>query len=266
MEATERLNLTSSSMTNFKLYDIPHPHPHDVLCGRGPGILRHPGNKRWRELISENMADYVAMRRKHRPTIIHSIVQAVRSLSPPGRFLTRNRRTGTWYDIGDEQASLKTAQAMRDAKKGNKPKRKSKFKGMQGRNQKSSIGSGSTSSEQPSTDEGPAVSSAISVESQPRNICNTIDNTFDKQLEGFTFTTPPKDARSSCGSIGTLPDEDFETLLDETFYDAPVSVVQFDVSELPFPRLDKKGSNKSSTTSVSDIPQFILFELSKDRV
>jgi len=46
--------------------------------------------------------------------ISRSIVEAVRSMSPPGRFLEKNTETGLWSDIGDRKATEKTSQALRD--------------------------------------------------------------------------------------------------------------------------------------------------------
>lgn len=47
-------------------------------------------------------------------SISRSIVEAVRSLDPPGRFLEKDRNTGLWSDIGDKKAVEKTSQALRD--------------------------------------------------------------------------------------------------------------------------------------------------------
>jgi hypothetical protein len=95
------------------------PHPHDVLCGRGAGVTKNTGNKCWHDLIASNRHLYTSVPRNQRPAICQNIVQAVRSLSPPGRFLAKDKN-GVWYDIGDEKAQEKTAQAMRDSKKQNK--------------------------------------------------------------------------------------------------------------------------------------------------
>jgi hypothetical protein len=46
--------------------------------------------------------------------ISRSIVEAVRSLDPPGRFLEKNPDTGLWSDIGHKKAIEKTSQALRD--------------------------------------------------------------------------------------------------------------------------------------------------------
>lgn len=47
-------------------------------------------------------------------TISRSIVEAIRSLDPPGRFLDKDPETGFWYDIGHKKAVEKTSQALRD--------------------------------------------------------------------------------------------------------------------------------------------------------
>ena len=47
-------------------------------------------------------------------SISRSIVEAVRSLDPPGRFLEKNPDTGLWSEIGHKKAVEKTSQALRD--------------------------------------------------------------------------------------------------------------------------------------------------------
>ncbi|KAI2490656.1 hypothetical protein MHU86_23899 [Fragilaria crotonensis] len=46
--------------------------------------------------------------------ISRSVVDAVRSLDPPGRFLEKDPSSGKWFDIGDKKAVEKTSQALRD--------------------------------------------------------------------------------------------------------------------------------------------------------
>ena len=46
--------------------------------------------------------------------ISRSIVEAVRSLNPPGRFLDKSPETGLWFDVGHKRAVEKTSQALRD--------------------------------------------------------------------------------------------------------------------------------------------------------
>jgi hypothetical protein len=46
--------------------------------------------------------------------ISRSIVNSVRTMDPPGRFLERDPETGIWSEIGDKRAIEKTSQALRD--------------------------------------------------------------------------------------------------------------------------------------------------------
>lgn len=47
-------------------------------------------------------------------SISRSIVEAVRSLDPPGRFLEKDPDAGLWSDVGHKKAVEKTSQALRD--------------------------------------------------------------------------------------------------------------------------------------------------------
>ena len=109
--------MTTSYQPQQEQSGITVPHKNDVLSGRGRGINKHPGNKKWRDLIIANQAQYMALPRNQRPVITEAIVKAVRSLSPPGRFLAKDPNTGLFYEIGEDKANEKTAQAMRDTKK-----------------------------------------------------------------------------------------------------------------------------------------------------
>lgn len=100
------------------MVDIEQPHHHDVLCGRGVTTNRHPGNESFRSLVSLNKEIYVTSTKRQKMSISRSIVEAVRSLNPPGRFLEKNPCTGLWSDIGDRKAIEKTSQALRDGAAG----------------------------------------------------------------------------------------------------------------------------------------------------
>ena len=57
---------------------------------------------------------YVTSTKRQKMQISRSVVKAVRSMNPPGRFLERDPETGLYYDIGDKKAAEKTSQALRD--------------------------------------------------------------------------------------------------------------------------------------------------------
>ena len=94
---------------------VEEPHDNDVLCGRGGSINSHPGNERFRQLVEKRKRVYLTARFKREKRLIaNSILTEIRSIDPPGRFLSRDPSTGRWYDIGDEKARDKTSQALRE--------------------------------------------------------------------------------------------------------------------------------------------------------
>jgi len=88
------------------------PHESDVLCGRGGAALRHPGNQTYRRLVHLNKGLYITCLKAEKLKISRSIVAAIREQN--GRFLERDPKKGTWYDIGDKKAMEKTSQALRE--------------------------------------------------------------------------------------------------------------------------------------------------------
>jgi hypothetical protein len=99
---------------NYPLKDIPTPHPHDVLCGRGGGTNNHVGNSHWRMLVAANKQLYVTLPKRQKMLLSRSIVNAVRSQNPPGRFLQKEAKSDLWYDVGDQRAQEKTSRALRE--------------------------------------------------------------------------------------------------------------------------------------------------------
>jgi hypothetical protein len=95
----------------------------DVLSGRGGIVDNFEGNIQFRKIASQHMAKYFdrssEIKRKHLSALVVAII---RCMSPPGRFLMKNKKTGYWEEIGDEKAREKTSQAFRNAKKKKKLK------------------------------------------------------------------------------------------------------------------------------------------------
>ena len=57
---------------------------------------------------------YVSSTKRQKMAISRSIVEAIRALEPPGRFLEKDRVTVMWTEIGYKKAIEKTSQALRD--------------------------------------------------------------------------------------------------------------------------------------------------------
>jgi len=101
----------------------------DVLCGRGVNIAAHPGNERFRTLVTTRADDnycegYSATEKK---AVAEEIIQHIASLDPPGRFLKREGRgqvsrglNGPWEELSRKEALKKTCQALRDCNRGDR--------------------------------------------------------------------------------------------------------------------------------------------------
>jgi hypothetical protein len=111
MATTAAPHINSS---NYPLKDIPQPHDHDVLCGRGGGTNNHIGNSHWRMLVAANKQLYMTLPKRQKMLLSRSIVNAVRSQNPPGRFLQKDGKSDLWSDVGDQRAQEKTSQALRE--------------------------------------------------------------------------------------------------------------------------------------------------------
>lgn len=98
-------------------------HDHDVLSGRGVNIAHHPGNQRFRTLVTTRTdetycASYSASEKR---AVAEEIVRHIKDLKPPGRFLKREGRgqvsrglQGPWEELTDKEVIKKTCQALRD--------------------------------------------------------------------------------------------------------------------------------------------------------
>ena len=74
------------------------PNDNDVLCGGLRGMYKdHPGNVQLKDITNSKKKEYKS------PTIVNMI----RTMNPPGRFLSEDRDTGMWFDIGDRKAKAK---------------------------------------------------------------------------------------------------------------------------------------------------------------
>lgn len=111
-----------------------YSHLHVACKSKGGQSNSHPGNMQWRTLVAANKELYVSLPKKQKMLLSQSIVNAVRSQDPPGRFLGKDNKTETWHDVGDKRAQEKTSQALREGApeirknlkgKGNKADKKS---------------------------------------------------------------------------------------------------------------------------------------------
>ncbi|GFH50883.1 hypothetical protein CTEN210_07359 [Chaetoceros tenuissimus] len=86
----------------------------DVLCGRGGATNSHSGNRSYRKLVKKFKDKYLKAKKKQKPAVAAEVVDIIRKLDPPGRFLKKDKDTGWYTDIGDARAKEKTSQALRE--------------------------------------------------------------------------------------------------------------------------------------------------------
>jgi hypothetical protein len=84
----------------------------DVLAGRGGKVNNHPGNIRYRNVVSETKAQYKNASRTDKTTLVKIVVKHVHNYG--GRFLKKDKKDGGRYFVMTEaEARKKTSQALR---------------------------------------------------------------------------------------------------------------------------------------------------------
>jgi hypothetical protein len=87
----------------------------DVLCGRGGRSNHHPGNKRYRHVVSETKLLYKNTEAKTTKTeMSRAIVEHVCAYG--GRFIKKEESTGRFFVLTKAEARKKTSHALREAK------------------------------------------------------------------------------------------------------------------------------------------------------
>ena len=99
---------------SWPLTGIVEPGDHDVLYGRGGGTNRHPGNKRYRAIVEQQITRYTISPRDDKTPLAMDLVHQWRQQTPPGRFLEYDAASAKWNDVGDSRAREKTLQIFRD--------------------------------------------------------------------------------------------------------------------------------------------------------
>ena len=84
----------------------------DVLLGRG---RKHPGNDKFRHLVSVNYDEYEAAIKQEQTKIAKEVVKTI--IERGGRFLTKNVTESTWIEIDFLKARLKVAHTFRSVRK-----------------------------------------------------------------------------------------------------------------------------------------------------
>jgi hypothetical protein len=144
------------------------PHGNDVLSGRGKGTNSHDGNRQMRAFVADNKVEYLMPNRTkiEKARICARIVDQIRALDPPGRFLQKGLNgddPDLWTDVGDERARRKVGQALREGGDSNNEARAAVKGNINANNNTSSSHRGSSTTPPDNTaDESAAEKSAAS--------------------------------------------------------------------------------------------------------
>jgi len=108
---------TSTSTSTGRLATrIEKPLENDVISGRGNNSTYHPGNLRFRSIICEIKEEYMISTYPEKKNYAMQVVEKIKSLDPPGRFLKRDPTCPkkSWYELSEKETLAKTRQALRE--------------------------------------------------------------------------------------------------------------------------------------------------------
>jgi len=105
--------LTNPTQSGIAQY-ITVLNENDVLLGRGKGVNDYVGNRKFRDLIKDHRQEYLGSTRGDKTHIARHIVEAVKQLTPQGRFLKKVPNTRYWVVVEKQVALEKTSQALRE--------------------------------------------------------------------------------------------------------------------------------------------------------
>ena len=89
---------------------------YDVLYGRGLFVQNHPGNVRYRKVVQSRKEQYAMMTTTNdKNAVARQVLQDIKMLYPPSRFLMKKSETSAWELVQDETSILtKIKQALRE--------------------------------------------------------------------------------------------------------------------------------------------------------
>lgn len=93
---------------------IDKPLDNDIVSGRGHGANRHPGNIRFREIVTKYKDMYLHAKAANKKLIARKVVKEVEAMNPQARFLQQDEKTGMWTVLERRKTLRKVAQALRE--------------------------------------------------------------------------------------------------------------------------------------------------------
>ena len=239
----------------------------------GGATNNHLGNSHWRMLVATNKELYVTLPKRQKQLLSRSIVHAVRSQTPPGRFLQRDPQTDLWYDVGDARATEKTSQALREGA----PKLRDKLKktddgGGDAAGKSASATATSGNSNKPETKQNskskkaapPVEAPPIIIHPPPTSKAKSVTKVPEDPVETkMAPPVPPQHQKSSSQNEGQRHVASYHHEMppprQEPVYSTPIPYEQHMESMPPPPTpLDPAGDFSFGTISVPDAPDMGL--------
>jgi hypothetical protein len=103
---------TSTKVPNNE--GIQHPHQNDVLSGRGNASKYHVGNEYFVALVKRYRKKYFMRSKKEAVELAQSVINEIKQLDPPGRFLNQHPESKCWYEISYKKMMDRVRQCLRD--------------------------------------------------------------------------------------------------------------------------------------------------------
>lgn len=91
------------------------PNENDILLGRGGKNNKHQGNEQLREMARKEVTKYCTCSKKEKSYMKIELANRIKAMTPPGRFLRKDKELNQWIEVTDITAHEKTSQALRDA-------------------------------------------------------------------------------------------------------------------------------------------------------
>lgn len=114
-----------SSITTTEKEDeriVKSPNQNDIFLGRGGNMWRKEGNNRLRNICQQWNHKYNSVPKAKKPMIAKTIVDQVKAMEPPGRFLKKRCESSgvsdiAWEEVDDSVAIEKVSQLFRDIRR-----------------------------------------------------------------------------------------------------------------------------------------------------
>jgi hypothetical protein len=87
----------------LRLPDSYQPTEYDIICGRGRGLYRQPGNIRFHAIILNHLEEYSSAKtRLDKSCIVIKIIDTIRAQNNGDVHFIRQVGTNGWEELGDE--------------------------------------------------------------------------------------------------------------------------------------------------------------------